>query len=101
MAAATSSPEVRKFRKNGLLPEFAVKTTTQLLQPVVRELVQPEKDQKNGSVKIGCHEIITPAEVPSLTAEQFTAIAIVNRAGVERRDKIVLTPVFSFAQEAN
>lgn len=100
MAAATSSPDVRKFRKNGLLPEFAVKATTQLLQPVVRELVQPEKDQKNGNVKIGCHEIITPAEVPSLTAEPFTAIAIVNRGGVERRDKIVLTPVFSFAQEA-
>jgi hypothetical protein len=54
-------------------------------------------DQK-GTVKIGLHPIVEPEEVELLTSEPFTALAIVNRGNVPRRDLIRLTPMFDFAQ---
>lgn len=58
------------------------------------------KDEKLGSAKLDIHPLVTPAEVRVLTAEKFTALAVVNRGGVERRDLIKLSPIFEFAAPA-
>jgi hypothetical protein len=58
------------------------------------------KDEKLGSAKLDIHPLVTPAEVRVLTAEKFTALAVVNRGGVERRDLIKLSPIFEFPKSA-
>lgn len=105
MASVSSTPEIVGLRGRGLageavdmLGKLAEKAgldkAYKLLPAALRE------GEKAGSAKIGTHENLTEKEVRNLTAQKFTALAVVNRAGVDRRDLIKLTPVFSFAQEA-
>lgn len=105
MASVSATPEIAGLRGRGLageavdmLGKLAEKTGLEkaykLLPAALRE------GEKAGSTKIGTHENLTDKEVRNLTAQKFTALAVVNRAGVDRRDLIKLTPVFSFAKEA-
>jgi len=105
MASVSATPEIVGLRGRGLageavdmLGKLAEKAgldkAYKLLPAALRE------GEKAGSAKIGTHENLTEKEVRNLTAQKFTALAVVNRAGVDRRDLIKLTPVFSFAKEA-
>lgn len=105
MASVSATPEIVGLRGRGLageavdmLGKLAEKTGLEkaykLLPAALRE------GEKAGSAKIGTHENLTDKEVRNLTVQKFTALAVVNRAGVDRRDLIKLTPVFSFAQES-
>lgn len=105
MASVSSTPEIVGLRGRGLAGEAVdmlgklaekagLENAYKLLPAALRE------GEKAGSAKIGTHENLTAAEVRNLTAQKFTALAVVNRAGVDRRDLIKLTPVFSFAKEA-
>ena len=105
MASVSSTPEIVGLRGRGLAGEAVdmlgkladkagLDKAYKLLPAALRE------GEKAGSTKIGTHENLTATEVRNLTAQKFTALAVVNRAGVDRRDLIKLTPVFSFAKEA-
>lgn len=105
MASISSTPEIVGLRGRGLAGE-AVDMLGKLaekagLENAYKLLPAALRDgEKAGSAKIGTHENLTEKEVRNLTAQKFTALAVVNRAGVDRRDLIKLTPVFSFAQES-
>ncbi|HBO7934633.1 TPA: TraM recognition domain-containing protein [Pseudomonas aeruginosa] len=105
MDSVSTTPEIVGLRGRGLageavdmLGKLAEKTGLEkaykLLPAALRE------GEKAGTTKLGTHENLTAAEVRNLTARKFTALAVVNRAGVDRRDLIKLNPVFSFAKEA-
>ena len=105
MASVSATPEIVGLRGRGLAGE-AVEMLGKLAEKAGLEKAYKllpaalREGEKAGSAKIGTHENLTDKEVRNLTAQKFTALAVVNRAGVDRRDLIKLTPVFSFAKEA-
>lgn len=103
MAAASASSEVSGLRGRGLageafemLGKLADKVGLQQAYKLLPAALT--EGEKGGSARLGTHENITPEEVRNLTAQKFTALAVVNRGGVDRRDLIKLEPVFSFAK---
>ena len=77
-----------------LAEKSGVEKAYKLLPAALRE------GEKAGTTKIGAHENVSSAEVDALCVDEFSAIAVVNRAGSVRRDVIKLNPIFSFAKEA-
>jgi hypothetical protein len=105
MASATHSQELHGLRGNGMAGEAVSMLGTLAQKAGLQEAYKLlptalNEKEKAGSAKIDTHALVTAAEVRSLTAEKFTALAVVNRAGVDRRDLIKLTPKFDFSKEA-
>lgn len=105
MSSVSSTPEIVGLRGRGLAGEAVdmlgklaeksgVEKAYKLLPAALRE------GEKAGTTKIGAHENVSSAEVDALCVDEFSAIAVVNRAGSVRRDVIKLNPIFSFAKEA-
>jgi len=105
MSSVSSTPEIVGLRGRGLAGEAVdmlgklaekagVKKAYKLLPAALHE------GEKAGTTKIGAHENVSSVEVDALCVDQFSAIAVVNRAGTVRRDVIKLDPVFTFAKEA-
>ncbi|HCF7615495.1 TPA: hypothetical protein NIK17_004373 [Pseudomonas aeruginosa] len=105
MASASWSSELRGMRGTGGLAGEAWAIASQLAEKSgvkkAFELLPGafNREARAGSAKLDTHPLVSPAEVRGLTAERFTALAAVNRAGVDRRDLIKLSPRFSFAQQ--
>jgi len=105
MASASWSSELRGMRGTGGLAGEAWAMASQLAEKSgvkkAFELLPGafNREARAGSAKLDTHPLVSPAEVRGLTAERFTALAVVNRAGVERRDLIKLSPRFGFAQQ--